>query len=84
MALGVSVCTFMFAIIRARIAARNCSPSTKRLPHAQAIAGSDRESNAKNANGCKICSIFPPTISFFTLTDRESEGCGFAYSFVEI
>ena len=49
--------------IRARIPARNCSPSTKRLPHAQAIASSDRESNAKNANDCKICSIFPPTTS---------------------
>lgn len=60
MALGVSL---YVRDIRARIPARNCGRSSKRLPHAQAIAGSDRESNAKNANGCKICSILPPTTS---------------------
>ena len=61
MALGVSV---LFAInARAFQPGIAVVPLLKCLPHAQAIAGSDRESNAKNANGCKICSIFPSTTS---------------------
>lgn len=111
MALGVSVFTFMFAIY-ARAFQPGIAVLPLNLPHAQAIASSDRESNAKNANGCKICSIFPPTTSLLyanrqriipcqndrvMLKERQgrkstnasssgelAEGCGFAYSFVEI
>ena len=59
---AVSDCTFTFAI-HARAFQPGIAVLPLNLPHAQAIASSDRESNAKNANGCKICSIFPPTTS---------------------